>query len=44
VFPVSPELTRLTNAPLNVNGVPDGLREAVSRFFAANGGTWEIRV
>jgi len=44
VFPISPELIRLTNAPLNVNGVPNGLREAVSEFFAANGGTWEIRV
>jgi hypothetical protein len=44
VFPVSPELAHLTNAPLNVNGVPDGLREAMSKFFAANGGTWEIRV
>jgi hypothetical protein len=44
VFPVSPELTRLTDAPLNVNGKRDGLREAVREFFAASGGTWELRV
>lgn len=44
VVPVSPELTRLTNAPLKLNGVPNGLREAVSAFFGANGGTWEIRI
>jgi len=44
VFPVSPELTRLVNAPLDVNGVRDGLRNAVREFFALDGGTWELRV
>jgi hypothetical protein len=44
VFPVSPELIRLINAPLDVNGKRDGLREAVCAFFAASGGTWELRV
>ncbi|MBD1550859.1 catalase family protein [Pseudomonas typographi] len=44
VAPVSPELQALTDAPLNVNGKPDGLREAVNDFFATQGGVWEIRV
>ncbi|WP_144767464.1 catalase family protein [Methylobacterium dankookense] len=43
VAPVSPELTALTGAALNVNGKPNGLREAVSAFFAGQGGTWELR-
>jgi hypothetical protein len=41
--PVSPELTALIQAPLNVNGVPNGLREAVVAFFNKNGGVWEVR-
>src|SRR5580698_1088329 len=43
VAPLSPELTALTQAPLNVNGVPNGLREAVVAFFGKNGGVWEVR-
>jgi hypothetical protein len=42
--PVSPSLTALTNAPLNVNGKPNGLREAVKEFFTTQGGEWEVRV
>ena len=34
IAPVSPELTELTDAPLNVNGKPNGLRDAVLEFFA----------
>lgn len=41
--PVSPELTALTGAALNVNGRPNGLREAVAAFFAENEGVWELR-
>lgn len=41
--PVSPELVALTNAPLNVNGKPNGLREAVKEFFASNTAVWELR-
>lgn len=41
--PVSANLTALTDASLNVNGVPDGLRAAVKEFFATQTGTWEIR-
>ncbi len=43
VAPVSPELTALTGAALNVNGKPDGLREAVRAFFAEHEGVWELR-
>ena len=43
VAPVSPELTALVQAPLDVNGVPNGLREAVMKFFSDHGGTWEVR-
>ncbi len=42
--PVSPDLTALTNAPLNVNGKPNGIREAVVGFFRQNGGEWELHV
>ena len=31
-------MTALIQAPLNVNGVPNGLREAVVDFFKKNGG------
>ena len=44
VAPVSAELTALTNAPLDVNGKPNGLRDAVRAFFAARAATWELRV
>jgi hypothetical protein len=43
VAPISPELIALIQAPLNVNGVPNGLREAVRDFFRKNGGVWEVR-
>jgi hypothetical protein len=43
VFPASPELTSLTDALLDVNGKPNGLREAVRSFFATTGGEWELR-
>lgn len=43
VAPISTELTSLVQAPLNVNGVPNGLREAVVDFFKTKGGVWEVR-
>jgi hypothetical protein len=43
VTPISPELTALIQAPLNINGVPNGLREAVVDFFKKNGGVWEVQ-
>jgi len=44
VAPISPELTALTQAPLNVNGKPNGLRDAVKEFFGKQKGVWELRV
>jgi hypothetical protein len=44
VAPASPTLTALTDAPLNVNGVPNGLRDAVVKFFRVEGGTWDVKV
>jgi hypothetical protein len=43
VAPISPELTALKQAPLNVNRAPNGLREAVVAFFKIHGGEWEVR-
>jgi hypothetical protein len=43
VAPISRELVALEQAPLNVNGVPNGIREAVVDFFRKNGGEWELR-
>jgi hypothetical protein len=44
VAPVSPELTALTDAPIDLKDKPDGLRESVSDFFATQGGEWDVRV
>lgn len=44
VAPISPALTALTNQPLDVNGKPNGLREAVIDFFATQDAEWELRV
>ena len=44
IVPVSPELIKLTDAPLNVNGKPNGLRDAVVEFFSQNSAEWELRV
>lgn len=43
IVPVSPGLTQLTKAPVDLDGKPDGLREAVVDFFAHNSGEWEVR-
>lgn len=42
--PTSAGLTALTDAPVDVNGRPDALREAVSRYFAGSGGEWAVQV
>ncbi len=44
IAPVSPELTALTDAPIDLKDNPDGLRKLVSEYFASNGGEWELRV
>jgi hypothetical protein len=43
VAPISPGLIALKQSPLNVNGVPNGIREAVVDFFRTAGGAWEVR-
>src|SRR3954447_16804729 len=43
VAPVSSELVALKGAPLRVNGIPNGIREAVVEFFRENGAVWELR-
>lgn len=44
VAPHSPNLTALTGAELNVNGKPNGLRDAMVDHFAREGGEWDLRV
>lgn len=44
VAPRSPNLTALTDAELNVNGKPNGLRDAMVEHFASQGGEWDLRV
>ncbi|MBA3597542.1 MAG: catalase family protein [Methylibium sp.] len=44
VAPIAPELTVLTKKAVDIDGMPNGLREAVAEHFARRGGTWELRV
>lgn len=44
LVPVSPELTALTAAPVDLDDRPNGLRDAVVAHFSHSGGTWELRV
>ena len=44
VAPASPALQELSGAHLNVNGKPNGLRDAVNGFFADHDAVWELRV
>ncbi len=44
LVPVSPELTALTGAKVDLSGKRDGLREAAVDFFGSHGGVWELRV
>lgn len=39
----APPLTSLTGMELDLSDQPDGLRAAVSAYFAVNGGEWEVR-
>ncbi|MEI9996932.1 MAG: hypothetical protein WDM91_20225 [Rhizomicrobium sp.] len=41
---MAPELTRLTDTPLDFSHDHDALRTAVRDFFSRNGGAWDIRV
>lgn len=44
VVPVSPQLAALTGAPLDLDGKPDGLRQAVVQYFGTHAAQWEVRV
>lgn len=44
LVPVSPELAALKDAPVDLDGKPNGLREAVVAYFARHGATWEVRI
>lgn len=44
LVPVSASLTALTDQHVDFGDNPDGLRAAVSDYFAEHGGTWEIRI
>lgn len=44
VVPVAPELTALTDQPVDLDDKPDGLRAAVNEYFSAHGGVWEVRI
>lgn len=44
VRPVSASLKALENAPVDLDGRPDGLREAVAAHFAAHDAEWELCV
>ncbi|WP_345816014.1 catalase family protein [Paraburkholderia sp. PREW-6R] len=44
VVPLSPNLTSLTDTSLDVNGKPNGLREAVNEFFATGSAQWDVRI
>jgi hypothetical protein len=44
VRPVSPELTALTDAPVDMKDKPNALRDAVKAFFSGQAGEWEFVV
>lgn len=44
IAPISPDLTSLKDAKVDLSGKPNGLREAVVDYFAGHGGLWELRV
>ncbi|HEY8681566.1 MAG TPA: catalase family protein [Rhodanobacter sp.] len=44
IAPVSPELTVLKDAPVDLHEKPNGLRDAVNAHFSEHGGNWELRV
>lgn len=44
LVPVSPELAALRGAHVDLDGKPNGLRDAVVAFFSRNAATWEVRI
>lgn len=43
LVPVSPELWALRDAPVELSGRPEALRDAVAAHFTEAGGVWELR-
>jgi hypothetical protein len=43
IAPVSTELAALTDMHVDLDDKPNGMRDAVSDFFATHGGEWEVR-
>jgi hypothetical protein len=43
MVPISASLRALIKAPVDLEGKPDGLREAVSEFFRTQSAEWELR-
>jgi len=44
LVPVSPELAALRGAHVDLDGKPNGLRDAVVAFFSRHAATWEVRI
>ena len=44
ISPVSPELTALSQSPIDVSGHPNAVREAIQEYFSACPAAWELRV
>lgn len=44
LVPVSPELAALRGAHVDLDGKPNGLRDAVVAFFSSHAATWEVRI
>ena len=42
--PITHEMQRLTDSPVDLAGKPNGLRGAVIDYFSEHGGQWELRV
>lgn len=44
IAPVSPGLVALADAKVDLDGKPNGLREALAAHIARDGGEWEVRI
>ena len=44
IAPIAPALQALKDAPVDLDGRPDGLRQAVAEHFTTQGAEWELRV
>lgn len=44
MVPVAPGMAALKHAPVDLDGKPNGLRDAINHHFAEHSGEWELRV